>query len=608
MDDASPSNPNPQAGPPTAPGSFRYYEPAPEPEPRFWGRGWFKLAVFLLVAGTAGGWLYYNYVWRYRLPQEREVSDAQGNILRVRMLGHDDLLLKYAASGSETVRYMSLATLAPSDQEFIGKLASARLAKLPLNCTLTDGAGKETAVRVLAHDNDWARCALIADGATTYVYLPALSLADQAVIRLLPANLSFEYPAEYTLTGPPTPEGKVQFLGRHDDLVEYLDMADGRKHFMEVAGLSKTDQSFVRELPGYMLDQPPAAPSTAQAAQDNNPPPETTTTAPIANNKTDLTAPIDAGQLNALVIIEGDYGAGSGFITKMHDQYFVVTNQHVLSGNTKFTITTVDGKKLPITGPLYGAVGYDVAILKIPDSVAEGYLEVLEDAQKVAKVNDPITVAGNSRGARVPVQINGKLLGIGPELVELSSELQHGISGSPIIDRMANKVIGVATMSITYRAGTARSGLSTETRWFGYRVDNIDPNKGWVKLDWARYSAEGIKVRDALDLYKSLSAVIKDEPMSNITNPLVHQAVMGFISEYRVAISHNNRMDLKGAFPHFNQKLRSLADNGVSDLVNQPMYPYHKEIVQELDEVRKYMDEVFVDSNEEYNSIMGKSK
>ena len=52
-----------------------------------------------------------------------------------------------------------------------------------------------------------------------------------------------------------------------------------------------------------------------------------------------------------------------------------------------------------------------------------------------------------------------------------------------IIDRVADKVIGIATMSITYRFNSANSGLTLETRWFGYQVDNIDPDKGWVKID-----------------------------------------------------------------------------------------------------------------------------
>jgi hypothetical protein len=582
----------------TTPGVYRPYQRAPEPAPPFWASDWFKGMVFLLVAGAAAGWAYYHFFWLYRLPQERDLRDLQGNVLPVRILGHDDTLLKYTVSGSERERYLSLATLSPSDQEFIAKLSSAPLAKLPFACTLTDSTGRQTSVRVLAHDSDWAQCSLIADGSTHYVFLASLIPADQAVVRLLPVGLDLAYPLDYTFTGAPEPGAKIQILGRNENIVEYLELDDGQRYFTAITNLSKTDQSLVRELPVYMMDKPPAA--TASAPE----PSADTAKSKLAYDASRPNAPLNASQLKALVIIEGDYSAGSGFVAKMHGDYFVVTNQHVLSGNKKFTITSMDGKKLPTDGPLYGATDYDVALLKIPESLAQNYLEIMDDPQSNAKIGDPIAIPGNSLGARVPTQITGQLTAIGPELVEVSAQLVHGISGSPIIDRPSGKVVGIATMSITYKYDADKHGLTADTRWFGYRVDNIDPNKGWVKMDWKRFSDEGLKVRAAVDLYTSLDAVLQDDATIEIASQPVHTALMELQTDVGTAKAHNNKQEMQSVLQNFNHKLQSLADNGTTELTSATLYPYHAKIIKELNDLRQYMDQAFEDNNRQFNNLL----
>ncbi len=346
-----------------------------------------------------------------------------------------------------------------------------------------------------------------------------------------------------------------------------------------------------------MTDKPPGD-------QDNNPDsPENVAKAKLAADAANPNAPLNATQLSTLVIIEGDYSAGSGFVAKMHGDYFVVTNQHVLSGNKKFTITGMDGRKFPTDGPLYGATDYDVALLKIPESLAKNYLEIMDNPETNAKTGDPITIPGNSLGARVPTQINGQITAIGPELVEVSAQLVHGISGSPIIDRPAGKVVGIATMSITYKMDADKRGITADTRWFGYRVDNIDPDKGWVKMDWARFRDEGLKVRDAMDLYMSLDAVLRDKNPSDIASPLVHRAILEFQSEVSSAKARHNLQDYQSVMQDFNRKLQNLADSGINELSSATLYPYHTHIVKELDDLRKYMDATFEDNTQEFKNL-----
>jgi len=559
----------------------------PEPEASSQVMGFLKFIAFILVVGAIGGGAYYQFIWLPRVPQEHDLTDSQGKPMHVLVTGHDDLLVQYTVAGSDKVLFLPIATLSSADQGFIAKLKSTRVARLPFACTLTDATGQETAVRVMAHNDNWAQYARISDGATHYVSLATLIPADQAVVRLLPAGVNFQFPTDYVFTGGPNSGTTVQLLGRNEDTLEYLDLTTGTKNFVTISELSASDQSLVRSFPPYMIDRP-------EVAKEPLP----------ATNNFDPNSPIDPKMLKALVIIKGDYSAGSGFITKMHNLYFVVTNEHVLSGNKEFTITDMDGNKLPTNGPIYGATGYDVAILKIPDSLGKNYLQILDDPQTNAKTGDAVTVPGNSLGAGVPTQVNGELTAIGPELVEVSAQLVHGLSGSPIIDRPSGKVIGLATMSITYKFDTTNPGISTETRWFGYRVDNINPDKGWVKIDWARFRDEGVKVHAAVDLFMSLDALLRNKPTGEISNRLVQTAIMDFQTDMSEAINRSNKDDLQSALLTFNSKLRSLADSGTNGLNISTLYPYHAEIVKELEDLRKDMDLAFEDNNRAFGNIV----
>jgi len=591
----------------------RTFQYIPEPDPPFWTQDWFKSLSFILVLAAVGGWAYYQFYWLIRLPQERDLTDLQGKITHVTLVGHDDVLLEYTLPGSETVRFLSLATLSPSDQVFIAKLNQTILAKVPFTCTLTDSGGKETTVHVLAHNDNWAQCIQVADGSTSYVSLSALIPSDQAVLRLLPASLDFRFPLNYTFTGAPNPHGKVQLLGRNDDMLEFLDLASGKKKFIQISDLAQIDQSLVREFSPYLDDAPPQTSANRQSSDKNSraenlPVNESSANShqsKIATNILSPNSPLPATMLKALVIIRGDYSEGSGFIAKLHDQYFVVTNEHLLSGNKWFTVTDMDGNDLPLTGPLYGATDYDLAILKIPDNLAKNYLEVMPNPQTNASVRDQVTIAGNSQGAGVPAQINGQLTDIGPEYVQVNAQLAPGLSGSPIIDRPSGKVIGVATMSMTYKTDSQAPGITTDIRWFGNRLDNINADNGWVKLDWARFRDEGLKIRAAMDLITSLDTLIRNKPITDIPSQLIQTAITDFQAELTSAVQHNNKQEIDSAFQAFNSKLRSLADSTTYGLSSANLYPYHAKILMEMDDLRKYLDLAFEDNNRKYTNIAG---
>ena len=562
----------------------------PEAEPRQvpWG-----MIIFVLSLLGAVAWFGYP-LWKYRLPQERDLTDQGGKTLHVRLEAKNDTLLKYTLPGSDTAHFLPIASLAPADKEFVGHLKSGMELRFPWNYDLTDSAGKTTPIRLVAHNKDWVQYTILTDGTTHYLSLASLPPSDQMAVSQFPANLNLNYPVDYVFTGAPEPGAKIRLLGHNDDSFKYLELADGKTYTASIDSLSKADQRFVRLLWNNL---PPD-----RVADDPSPPPPSSPDAPKTND-----GPLPDDQIKALVFIEGDQKSGTGFIAKLYGQYFVVTNQHVLSGNKKFTVTGPNGIKFPTNGTLFGAVNYDVAILKIPDNLAKFYLDVMDDPHNNAKVDDLVTVPSNALGARVPTQINGRLLAIGPELVEVDAEFKPGNSGSPIIDRPSGKVIGIATMTITYNLDAlSRNVLNDETRWFGYRLDNIDPKTGWQILDWARFSADGVNVSQVDDLYKGLISLLGRKNTMESENLSIHNAIQAFQLSINDAVDRNNRVDYVQAIQDFNTKLRSLTDSSIRELSDHPLYAYHAKIVKEQQEIQKYLDQVFRDTSVEIANVAHK--
>jgi hypothetical protein len=328
---------------------------------------------------------------------------------------------------------------------------------------------------------------------------------------------------------------------------------------------------------------PAAAPAPATEVAKTPPAPAATNASTAATSTTAANAPAadntlkPGEQTRAMVIIEGDYSKGSGFIVKMRGQYFVVTNQHVLSGNTKFTVTGADGTKYPTTGQLFGAVDYDIAILKIPPT--PNALELADDPADNIKIGEAVTVPGNEEGEGVVTNTEGHIVGVGPKLVEVDAKFVHGNSGSPIILDRSGQVAGVATYVEVYDLDTLQKAAQKgKTRWFGYRLDNV---KEWQELDWARYSAEGVQLRDIESTTDAILDEITSDSPHQVDNDQVNDIVTIYESDVDTAIQHRNREDLLAAVAMLAEHLNTIGDSELKNYAAENLYDYHAREAQE---------------------------
>jgi S1-C subfamily serine protease len=175
-----------------------------------------------------------------------------------------------------------------------------------------------------------------------------------------------------------------------------------------------------------------------------------------------------------LLLVEGDRGRGSASIIKFRGNPLIVTNAHVLSGNTRVSFRTLDNRTLN-AGTFGVARDVDLAVFT-QDDLNDG-LEILENSDQTAAVGDEIVVLGNSLGKAVATELPGRIVGIGPELIEVDAKFVTGNSGSPIIHRKSGKVIALATFATWQEPDPAASKIrpfkDVRPLWrsFGYRLE-----------------------------------------------------------------------------------------------------------------------------------------
>jgi len=154
----------------------------------------------------------------------------------------------------------------------------------------------------------------------------------------------------------------------------------------------------------------------------------------------------------AVVQIEDQQGLGSGIVLDAAGD--IVTNNHVVSGATSFTVTTSNGKRYPAT-----RVGSfppdDLAVIKI--SGAHLKPATFADSSTL-QVGDLAIAIGNPLGLRSSVtegivsafrsavpESNNVIL---PSVIQTSAAINPGNSGGALVDIEA-RVIGIPTLAAT---------------------------------------------------------------------------------------------------------------------------------------------------------------
>lgn len=324
------------------------------------------------------------------------------------------------------------------------------------------------------------------------------------------------------------------------------------------------------------LTTPPPAPAKPAVA----PPP------PPVSQDTDFVQ----AHSGALVVVKDAQGSGSGFIATVRGQTFLFTNIHVAAGMKQPQFTLLDGSRLtPISAE--AAVGHDIMRITLKDPPRQA-LECASELESALRIDDDVLVLGNSGGGGVITKLPGKLVGIGPDRVEVSSEFIPGNSGSPVIHVPTGKVIGIATY-LTKRyeefAGNAASGGAGNSgtvvvRRFGFRLDSV---RTWEPVSWPAFYAEAEQLRQVskltADVFDFLGALRSKRSPDFATDTLRRPATewVQKISRPRQAAA-----DRLSATQSFLGALRQMVRADVTALDGRLRYSYFRDELQKEREIR----------------------
>ena len=184
---------------------------------------------------------------------------------------------------------------------------------------------------------------------------------------------------------------------------------------------------------------------------------------------------------SCLAIVKAGNCSGSGFLVKMDGKTRFITNEHVARGGNPFAVKTLDGKLLKFEPIIEVAADRDLVRM-----IVKGECDALDLATYTPKKSQAIHVYGNSDGQSVATFLDGRLNGIGPNLVELECDFVGGNSGSAILDDQG-RVLAVATYAQKLNEPndwTKKGTRFNAVRRFGVRLNDVT----WEKFSWQMYS------------------------------------------------------------------------------------------------------------------------
>ena len=202
------------------------------------------------------------------------------------------------------------------------------------------------------------------------------------------------------------------------------------------------------------------------------------------------------------------FGAGSGFIIDASG--IIVTNDHVVGGASRITVSLSDGTQLPAR--ILGIDQLtDIAVIKVSAGRPLPFVQWGDSRQ--VEVGDWILVAGNPFGLGGTVtagiiSARGRDIMSGPfdDFLQLDAPINPGNSGGPAFD-MSGGVIGVNTAIISPTGGSVGIGFAIPSQIAESVVASLAEH-GHLDRGWLGVAVSGDEARSGVQV----TAVEPDGP------------------------------------------------------------------------------------------------
>jgi S1-C subfamily serine protease len=340
---------------------------------------------------------------------------------------------------------------------------------------------------------------------------------------------------------------------------------------------------------------------------------------------------------SSLVFIKTDSASGSGFVAKANGKTYVYTNAHVICGavggftSKIVSIKTASGRTIPTP--------FEVELSDVKDLTSDNGLEDLarfpitlqegESAYEISELdpntamNSRVIAYGNSLGGDVFTSLDGLILGLGNDRIEVSCEIVPGNSGGPVVLEQTKKVIGVSTYLTSGRRDIwAKATQFDLVRRFAMRPEKVTK---WRRMLYTSLMSSTSELngfdRDTL----SLAAACFLNPKPNnagfdvnvhskgdyiVRSVLVDGAKYSLGQTINASLAKVNqrlgggmggntaRMAVQGVVVHFAEFFNTVSSASSSQMLslqNADRAPYLKKLIPELIRERTEVHKAFVE-------------
>lgn len=306
----------------------------------------------------------------------------------------------------------------------------------------------------------------------------------------------------------------------------------------------------------------------------------------------------------AIVVIEGDAGAGTGFLVEDEGKLYLYTAAHVLSGNKTLKVKLRTGRQLKKFGKFEASGGADLVRIEL----LEDFDKPLKLADKSGQSSQDMTVfaAGNSGGGGTVGFLEGKIQGVGAESIEIDAGVIQGNSGGPILDGITHEVLGVVTHLVAARKDQwAKETRFSEIRRFGCRVDRA---WDWDERPIGVFLEEGQQLKELTDLNELMVLALQPSQWDNpelreYENHAVVREIRSlqkWIDSKRGSATGVSESDRSRKVAAFFSGLRASSRRQMRDFDPERFVWFHREMAEQVILLREEIDKTCDDAIDDY--------
>ncbi|WP_295897281.1 Do family serine endopeptidase [uncultured Bartonella sp.] len=203
---------------------------------------------------------------------------------------------------------------------------------------------------------------------------------------------------------------------------------------------------------------------------------------------------------------------GSGFF--ISEDGYIVTNNHVVSDGTAYTVVLDDGTELD--AKLVGTdPRTDLAVLKVNDKRKFVYVDFADDSK--VRIGDWVVAVGNPFGLGGTVtagivSARGRDIGAGvyDDFIQIDAAVNRGNSGGPTFD-LNGQVVGINTAIFSPSGGNVGIAFAIPSSTAKQVVDQLI-KKGSVERGWIGVQIQPVtkEIADSIGLKEAKGAMVAD--------------------------------------------------------------------------------------------------